>query len=82
VGRHASSKEFSGYLGIRRAARVAQKARVVRLRRRLGVDAKTVRKPHRNERAVKAVLEGEPHTQVRRETQRCDCLRTTHLLAL
>jgi len=45
---------------IRRAARMGQQARVVRLPARLPVDPEAVGKPHRDQRAVQAVLERDP----------------------
>jgi hypothetical protein len=66
---------------IRRAARMGEQARAVRLPAGLPVDAEAVGEPHRDQRAVQAVLKREPHAEVRRQTQRRDQLRASDLLA-
>jgi hypothetical protein len=72
-------EQLGGDLGIGGAAGIEQQARVIRLRRRLGVDSQAFTKPHREQRAVQAVLEGQPHAQVRGQTQRCNYFRGTDL---
>ena len=74
------AEELGGDLRVGRAADVEQQARVVRLRRRLRVDAEALAEPHREQRAVQAVLEAAapmPRSVARR--QRRDHLRGTDL---
>ena len=66
---------------VRGAAGMGEQARVVRLPAGLAVDAEAVGEPHRDQRAAQAVLEREPHAEVRRQTQRRDELRASDPLA-
>jgi hypothetical protein len=54
---------------------------VVGLRQGVAVDADVVGEPHRDQGAVQAVLEREPHAEVRGQTQSRDELRAPDLLA-
>ena len=74
--RVVGAEDLGGDVGIGRAADVEQQARVVRLRRRLRIDAQTVGKPHREQRAVQPVLERHPDAEVRRQRERGDHLRS------
>jgi hypothetical protein len=66
---------------VRGAARMGEQARVVGLPAGLAVDAEAVGEAHRDQRAVQAVLEREPHAEVRRQTQRRSKLRASDPLA-
>jgi hypothetical protein len=79
--RSVIAKDLSGDFGIRRATDIEQKAGVVRLRRCFHVDAEALAEAHRDQRALQAVLEGQAHPEVRRQTQGRDHLRGTDLLA-
>jgi hypothetical protein len=61
------AEELGGDVGVGRAADVEQQARVVRLRRRLRIDAQTIGKPHCNKRALQPVLERNSDAEVRRQ---------------
>ena len=76
-----TTEELGGGLGARGAAHMEQQARVVRLRRGLGVHAQTLAQPHREQRALEAVLERHADAEVGRQGQRRDDLRGADLLA-
>jgi hypothetical protein len=59
-----------------------EEAGVVSLRDVLAVDAEPLGEPHRDQSAVQAVLEREPHAEIRRQTQRRDQLRASDLSTL
>ena len=68
-------------VGVRRASGVHEQARVVRLRGRLVVDSEAIGQPHRDQRAVKALLERETHSQVGGQAKRRCHLGGTHTVA-
>ena len=74
-----SPKISGGDVRVRGAARMGEEAGVVGLRHVLAVDAEAVGEPHRDQRAVQAVLEREPHAEVRRQAQGRDQLRASNL---
>jgi len=59
------AEDLGGDVAIGRAADVEQQAGVVRLRRGLGIDAKQVAKPHRNEGALQPMLERHADPEIR-----------------
>jgi hypothetical protein len=60
---------------------MGEQARVERLPAGLPVDAEAVGEPHRDQRPAQAVLEREPHAEVRRKTQRRNEFRASDPLA-
>ena len=70
VSASSPSKELRRDLGIGGAADVERQAPVVRLSRRVGVDAHAFAEPHCDQRAMEAVLEGDPEGEVGRERER------------
>ena len=81
VGRQRTAEHVRSDVRVGRAARMREQAGVVRLRQVLAVDAEAVGDPHRDQRAVQAVLERERHAEVGRQAQRRDQLRGPDLLA-
>jgi hypothetical protein len=73
------AEDLGGDVGICGAADVEQQARVVRLRRRLRIDAQSFAEPHRDQRAVQPVLEGNTDAEVSRQRQRRDQFRGADL---
>ena len=63
-----------------RAAYVEQQAPVVRLGSCLGIGAKALTQPHRDQGAVQPVLEGYADGEIRRQRQRRDDLRSSYSL--
>jgi hypothetical protein len=65
--RIVGTERLGGELRVRRASDVEEEARVVRLRRRLGVDAQALGEAGGDHRAAEPVLELHPERQVRRQ---------------
>ena len=81
VLRHRAAEDLRRDVGIRRAAGVHQQARVVGLRGRRAVDPEAVRQPHRDQRAVQALLERKAHPQIGGQAKRRGHLGGTHSVA-
>jgi hypothetical protein len=81
MGRERIAENLRRDVRVRGAARMGEEANVVGLRDGLAVDAEPVGEPHRNQGAMQAVLEREPHAGVRRQAQRRDQLRASDLRA-
>jgi hypothetical protein len=81
MGRERIAEGIRRDVRVRGAARMGEEAGVVGLRDGLAVDAEPVGEPHRNQGAMQAVLEREPHAEVRRQAQRRDQLRASDLRA-
>jgi hypothetical protein len=64
------AESLGGDLRVGGAANVEQQARIVGLRGRLLVDAQPLAEPHRQQRALQAVLQRHPDPEVRRQRQR------------
>ena len=81
MGGERTAEDLRGDVRLRGAAGVEEQARVVGLRGLVVADPEALREPHRDQRAVQAVLERESHPEVRREAERRHQLRAADLRA-
>ena len=71
---HAAAEDLRGELRVGRATRVEEQARVVRLAPGLDIDAQAFAETHGEQRALQAVLERQPHPEIRCEAEAADDL--------
>jgi hypothetical protein len=70
-----AAEELRGDVGVGHAGGMKQQARVVRLSQRVGVGAQALPEPRREQRALQAMLERQPHTEIGRQAEHADDLR-------
>jgi hypothetical protein len=74
------AEELGADLGVGGTADVEEEAPVVGLSRGVGVDRQTLAQTHGEQGAVQAVLEREPHAEIRRQAEGRDHLGSTDLV--
>jgi hypothetical protein len=79
--RERIAEDLRGDVRIGRAPGVGEQAGVVGLRDALAIDAEAVGEAHGDQGAVQAVLQREPHPEVRRQAKGGDQLRAADLIA-
>jgi hypothetical protein len=70
-----AAEELRANVGVGHACGMKQQARVVRLSQRVDIGAQALPEPRREQRALQAMLERQPHTEIGRQAEHADDLR-------